>query len=502
MDSTLPPPPPRPAPPPPPDTVAFGDHLGLPEPPERRPLDRRAVIAAMTCGLAFDLAVRRSLTSVSFAALLTITAFAILASHRLETSQSRWLMAAVPLFTVWVGIRTSPWLIPLDLVAAGLLVVASLATSEERPLRSIGPAEVIREVGLTLGAVIGNIGFISRALSSTQRAAVRAQGRPLLLGLALMLPVVAVLGALLASGDALTGEALGSAGIETWIGHGAMIGLGAWLVLALIYRAAGHDPEPLGVSGPKLGPVEAIVVLGGIVALYSVFAALQIAGALGAASDLLDDPLATANWAREGFFQLLWAAGLTLAVLLVLDRTVDRSDVGHVRLYRRLVVATCALTCVVVAVSVVRIARYSDTFGLTMLRLYAGLFALWIAVVFGLVAWRARHHSPPSWLAVRAGAAGLGLLFALNVANPEALVVRADTTSVARFDLDYLSSLSTDAVPTLIDRMEALNPRQRGDVRRVLCTPDPPPADGWLSWNRSRHEARQRLLELCGEAGR
>ncbi|MEM7286503.1 MAG: DUF4173 domain-containing protein [Actinomycetota bacterium] len=499
MESTLPPPP---GPPPTADAGPVDDPFE-PSPPERRPLDRRLVVAALLCGVVFDLAVRRTLTSVSVALFLTATAVALLASGRLESAQSRRLMAAVPLFTVWLALRDSPWLIPLDLAAAALLIVASLATSGGTPATAIGPVQAIREVGLTIGSVVGNVGFVQRALTSAQVAAARAQGRPLLVGLGIMIPVVAVLAALLANGDALTDQVLASAGLGTWLGHVALILLGSWLVLGLLFRASSRDPEPLGLTGPLLGPVEAAVVLGGIVVLYAGFAALQVAGALGAASNLLDDPVNTADWAREGFFQLLWAAGLTLGVVLVLDRVVDRSDVGRVRSYRRLVAATCALTCVVVAVSVIRIARYSDAFGLTMLRLYAGLFALWIAAVFALVAVRAAHHRPPSWLTLRAGTVGLGMLFALNVVNPEALVVRADTTSAERFDVDYLTSqLSTDSVPTLIDRMDVLNPRQRGDLIRELCADDPPPSDGWLSWNRSRHQARERLIELCGTPGR
>ena len=496
MQSTLPPPP---EPPTGSGLAILDDDWVEPDPPERRPLDGRAIAAVLVCGVVFDQAVRRSTTSVAVSVLLMVTAVAVLASGRLETPQSRRAMATVPLFAVWLAIRTSPWLIPLDLIAVGLLVVVALATSGGTPMRAIGPVQAIREVGLSIGAVIGSLGFVQRALTSAQLAAARAQGRPVLVGLALMIPVVAVLGSLLASGDALTDEALASAGVSTWLGHIGLILLGAWLALALVYRAASRDPEPLGVDGPRVGAVEATVVLSGIAALYSAFTALQVAGALGAASDLLDDPVATANWARSGFFQLLWAAGLTLGVVLLLDRVVDRTDRRAVRRYRRLVIATCGLTCVVVGVSVVRIARYSDTFGLTMLRLYAGLFALWIAVVFALVARRAMHHEPPTWLAVRAGIAGLGLLFALNVANPEALVVRFDTTTPDRYDVDYLTTaLSTDAIPTLIDRWDQLTPRERGDLTRTLCGMEIPDRDGWLSWNRSRANARSALLELCG----
>ena len=311
-------------------------------------------------------------------------------------------------------------------------------------------------------------------------------------------PIVLVLGALLASGDALTGELLGSVGIGTGVAHGAAIAAGSWAGLTLVFRAAGTDrAEPQPGRG-ILRPAEATIVLAGIVALYSAFALVQLAGVLGAASEILDDPVDTANWARQGFFQLLWAAGLTLAVLVALDRFVIRESASRTRLYRGLVATAAVLTLIVVGVSLTRIIRYSDTFGLTMLRLYAALFACWIGAVFLLVALRARSHVPARWLALRASLIGLALLFGLNAVNPESLVVRVDTTTDERFDRDYLTSdLSLDAVPALVDVLPDLSSGDRFFVEDRLCDLRIPATDGWLSWNRSRARARSALLELC-----
>ena len=504
MNDTCPPPPPpaHPQPPPPPpgaeQSTALNDDRHIAEPPERRPLDRRLVVVAVACGVAFDLAARRPITSVSVAMAFTVTAVGALASGRLESRQSRAAMAAVPLFTGWVAIRTSPWLVPLDLLAGGLLLCIALATSDGTPLRAVGPVRVAREIGLAPAALGGTVGFVRRSVPGTRLATAGRQGWPILRGLALMIPVVAILGALLASGDALTEALLGSVGIEAWVGHAVLIVIGTWLALAMLFRAASDHPQPLLPNGPRLAAVEATIVLAGIVAVHAAFTAVQVAGALGVASEVFDDPVATAEWARRGFFQLLWAAGLTLVVILALDRTVDRSDARLARRHRHLVVATCALTCVVVAVSLNRIMRYSHDFGLTMLRLYAGLFALWVAVVFVLVARRAMAGGPPGWLTMRAGASGLVLLLGLNIWNPEAFVVRADTSSEVRFDVDYLASLSTDAVPEMVDRLDRLTARQRARAIRSLCAREIPAADGWLRWNRSRAQARAALVGLCG----
>ena len=96
MDSTLPPPPPTPSPLG--DAAKLGFRLDDPDPPEQRPLDRRVALAALLCGIVFDVAVRRSLTSTSFAALATATAAALLVVAGVDLVwQSALLAGAVAL---------------------------------------------------------------------------------------------------------------------------------------------------------------------------------------------------------------------------------------------------------------------------------------------------------------------------------------------------------------------------------------------------------------------
>ena len=79
-------------------------------------------------------------------------------------------------------------------------------------------------------------------------------------------------------------------------------------------------------------------------------------------------------------------------------------------------------------------------------------------------------------------AAGLVALLALNVANPEALVVRhnvAFAERTGRFDPLYLTDLSDDAVPALVDALPRLVTRRspgrpRPGVRDGLGGPRQP----------------------------
>ena len=120
----------------------------------------------------------------------------------------------------------------------------------------------------------------------------------------------------------------------------------------------------------------------------------------------------------------------------------------------------------IVVVALARLGLYEDAFGLTMLRLYSKVFAVWIGVVFVLLAVDlAGVGRRRAWLPSAAVAAGLVALFALNVVNPEAMVVRHNVDFAersGRFDPVYLTELSDDAVPALVDALPRLDPEARG----------------------------------------
>ena len=60
-------------------------------------------------------------------------------------------------------------------------------------------------------------------------------------------------------------------------------------------------------------------------------------------------------------------------------------------------------------------------------------------------------------------------------------------------DVGYLSGLSDDAIPTLIDRLPRLSPPlRRALARRLLSSPLPPP--NWRAWNLDRERARASLV--------
>jgi hypothetical protein len=281
------------------------------------------------------------------------------------------------------------------------------------------------------------------------------------------------------------------------LGHVLLVALGTWIVGGLLRTASAAPVGPVPPGRRSLGRTEAVVVLGGLVALYLAYAVVQVVAVAGGGDRALEDAgLTAAEYARSGFFQLLWAAIATVVLLLALRATAAVWD-------RRLVLLAelaIGLTLVLVVSALVRLDLYADRFGLTMLRLYATVFAVWLGAVFVLLGVRfAGVGAGRRWFLPAVLSLSLVTLLGLNIANPEAVVVRHDVDAIedgVPFDAAYLAGLSDDAVPALVESLPSLPPGTRTAVLAALCE-RPPSSDGWWSANRSASRADELLREVC-----
>jgi hypothetical protein len=208
-----------------------------------------------------------------------------------------------------------------------------------------------------------------------------------------------------------------------------------------------------------------------------------------------------AEYARTGFFELLWAAGITLVVLLVCGRiTAFSGRRGHLA-FVALAELAIALTLVVVAVAFQRLSLYEAAYGFTMLRLYSHLFAVLIGVAFlYLAAELAGLGRGRRWFLGAASMTALGLLAVLNLAGPETLVVHWNLDRAAasgKLDVDYLGGLSSDAVPDLVAGRARLDPGLQTAIARTVCAQRQPVAGSWAAWNRAAAQAADARRAVC-----
>jgi hypothetical protein len=142
---------------------------------------------------------------------------------------------------------------------------------------------------------------------------------------------------------------------------------------------------------------------------------------------------------------------------------------------------------------------YTGEYGLSELRLYTLAFMGWLAVVllwFALTVLRGRRRL----FAQGALAAGVVLVAALNVCNPDGLIAKVNLGRArvgGRFDARYAAALSADAVPALVAGLSTLSAEDQGKMiaglsglRQRLERGD------WRTWSWSRARARRALEQI------
>jgi Domain of unknown function (DUF4173) len=366
------------------------------------------------------------------------------------------------------------WVVTVDLLAACLLATTAVA----------GPRVV---APLALFRALEGVGELVPAPPASSAPALRG----LALGVCLLVPF----GALFWTADAAFAEIAGAAPIpsaESLVGRLVVFGLVLFGALGLALAATRQLRDP-ALPRPRLSVGEWAIPLALLDLLFLAFVVVQLTVLFGGHDHVLETAgLTYAEYARHGFWQLILAAALTLAVVGAAARlAVVRSPAERI-LLRTLLGSLCVLTLVVVASAVHRLHLYEDAFGLTRQRLAAETFSWGLGALFALVLLAglvraARRELPRLALA----GAGVGLV-AFSLSNPDGRVAQRNVERWQRtgnLDVAYLQGLSADAVPALAGLPDPLRARVLAPFEDRLSASEP-----LTSANYARHRAR-RLLE-------
>lgn len=441
-----------------------------------------------------------------------LVAFVSLARRRSEGEHARqWAFTVPVLFFAGVfAYRDAGALLALNVLALlsafGMLAIVFLGNPGDVRTASV-VAYIESAVGIGLSGVFGGAslltsdGALRGTAPKTRRGAVLASVR----GLALAIPVLLVFGSLLSSADARFGRLMSVAfdfdGAAV-TRHLFFAGFIAWVTAGYL-RGALVASRPFGITSPfpraqppTLGIIELGVPLALLNVLFAVFVALQLPYLFGGLAHVQRVAgLTMAEYARHGFFELVGVAALLLPLLLAGSALVQRAEPKQERIFTRLATTMLVLLAIIMVSALQRMHLYTQTFGLTSDRIYATAGMLWLAVVFAIfsvTALRGRHAG----FAFGSVIAAWVMLAALDVANPEAMVVRTNVERAARgsqLDAKYVSALSADAVPELVTALHRVDTRTAcvisGRLRAHSEQRDTGLPTDWRVWNFSRSRA-------------
>jgi hypothetical protein len=376
----------------------------------------------------------------------------------------------------FAALRDAGWVVAVDLTAAWL--VASVAAAGGRKTAVVAPWAALNDLPTIVPRGAGRLA-------------------PALRGTALGGFLVVPFAALFLAADAAFAELGGRIPLPA----GASLPLRAVIFAVVLAAALGLALAARRPRGPgasrrrgRLAPVEWAIPLGALVILFVAFVAVQLAVLFGGHDHVLETAgLTYAEYAREGFWELLVAGGLTLAVIGAAFLVAGTPRRSHRLLLRALLGALCLLTLVVLASALHRLHLYEDAFGLTRARLAAEASIMWMGGAFllvmlaGIVATVSRRFAE---LAVGGTAVAL---IVFSAADPDRLIAERNVDhwrETGRIDVVYLSGLSADAVPAL----DALDEPLRSEALLFLSA-DLSEDEPWSSTNLARARAREVLRE-------
>ncbi|NUK11605.1 DUF4173 domain-containing protein [Streptomyces lunaelactis] len=445
-----------------------------------------ALLSALLLGDGLGL----NLLIVSVPAALAAYFAARTAGRRLRPWTLVWAVGGLVLLAV-PALRDAGW--PTFLATVGALAAGSLALHGGRtwPGVLLGSLGLLDSIGS--GVAWGVRGLRERADTS------RGRWGPVVRTTAVAAVLLVVFGALFAGADAAFADLLGGLIPDVSVEDGPwrllLFLLGLIGALAAAHTAAAPVRwDRLGVRpGRARGRWEWALPLVVLNLLFAAFIAVQLAVLFGGYDKVLKETgLTYAEYARQGFWQLLWATLLTLLVIALALRWAPRGGGRDRTLVRAVLGALCVLTLVVVASALRRMDLYVDAYGLTRLRISVAAMELWLGLVIVLIL--AAGAFGAKWLprAVATSAAAAVLVFGLL--SPDGMVAERNVQRYERtgkIDIGYFQELSADAVPALDTLPEPLRSCALGGLARELEGMDKP----WYATSWGERRARQILAE-------
>ncbi len=486
----------------------------------------RLWITVLALGWAFDFLFWKHTPGVSFAIFVVLTlGIGFWLTRSLGVSAARGtlvLLLPIGLLAALTFIRAEPMTAFLTHVMTLFLMFVLAVTFSGGRWLAYSLADYVVRLFSLLGSMIARpLGFTAEARRGTpeeETPKTRRQVWPVLRGLLIALPVVAVLASLLASADLVFAQRLDEftklfrlENLPEYIFRGVYILILAYLLAGVYLHAAerSRDEKLQGeekpVVPPFLGFTEAAIVLGSVILLFAVFVVIQFQYFFGGPANISIQGFTYSEYARRGFGELLGVAFISLLLLMGLSALAKRETPVQRKAFSGLGIGVVVLVLVMLVSAYQRLALYEAAYGFSRLRTYSHVFLLWLAALLVAVAaleWIQKQRL----FAVSMLIAALGFALSIGFLNVDGFIVRQNVSRAEaghELDVAYLASLSEDAVPALAEAFGSaqLSTGTREAVGAALAcraaqTISRQPDTSWQSFHFSRWQAEQTIASL------
>ncbi len=450
-------------------------------------------IPVFALGWLFDLLFWKVRPGVNFAIFATaclIVAFYLLMSDGLRPNRAS--LSLIPLFGFFAAVtflRAEPMTTFLAYTFTLLTMTLLAVTYLGGRWIQYTLVDYIGKTMLLVGSLVARpITFMTDFRKEQVEAGTQPSRRniwPVVRGIVIAVPVIAIFASLLASADVVFGQRLED--LIDWFNIENLpelifrfvyiVVIGYALAGVILHAASQSKDEKLAnedkpLIPPFLGNVEAAIVLGSVAALFAAFVLVQFRYFFGGATNINVEGFTYAEYARRGFGELVTVAFFALLMLLTLSAVTKRETESQRRLFSGLGVALVILLLVMLVSAFKRLGLYEEAYGFSRLRTYTHVFLIWIGLLLvATIALEILRRERMFTFAMLI--ASFGFAISLPILNVDAFIVRqniqreihprADTVGL---DAQYFLDLSDDAVPELVSAYK--NPSLPDSVREKI----------------------------------
>lgn len=448
------------------------------------------------------------------AGVLAAVLIAAAAARRKLPAAIGWPVALLTFFATMIFVRASLTLTFWNAVLCLLLLTILVATSRGRPVLP-GSLVTFFGTGLSfLGWFGPGLKALAQGLTFARRPGQREVAGRVIFGVLIALPFLILFGLLFAMADPIFADYLQKVlhlsfepatyfqillvVVVTLLSAGA---------LSLMAEETQPDQQPAETlrpaAKPGLGEIETITILALVDLLFLGFVIVQFAYLFNGSSQIGTHGLTYAEYAQRGVSELVMVALVTFLLLVTAEASrLPNQEKNFQKAYRFVATALLVGVAVVIASASYRLSLYETAYGLTTARFYSHAFIIWLAGLFLLLLGRLYFAKIGRRFGQLVAASVLIVYGLLNLANPDALIARANMTQFGatdKLDLEYLLfDLSEDAIPVVVGLLDQGDEIFRRSLAKQLAlrleqeehrtTPI-----GWQEFHWGRYQAIQAL---------
>ena len=453
-------------------------------------------IVALALGWLFDFLFWKHAQGINFAIYAVLVlggGFLVLGLNGIKPSwRSLLLLVPILFFAVMTFIRQEP--LSIFLAFAFTLSLMGLMASSYLGGRWLWYSlsdYAVKSVKLAGSMIARPLIFLNES-KKTAPAEAAAGTRPgwkrfwaIFRGVLIAIPIVVIFAALLSSADLVFAQRVQDLvklfrleNLPEYIFRCIYILIGAYALVGTILHAAqkSQDEKLVGMDKPVvpsfLGFTEAAVVLGAVVALFTIFVVIQFQYFFGGQTNIGVQGYTYSEYARRGFGELVAVAFFSLLLFLGLSAVAKRQNQTQHRVFSGLGIGMVALVGVMLYSAFQRLVLYEAAYGFSRLRAYTHVFMIWLGVLLLVVVVLDILRRERAF-ALAALLVSIGFAATLALMNVDGFIVRQNVARAAAgqdLDVATLASLSSDSVPALVESLldGKLTPGTRDAVGSAL----------------------------------